>query len=164
MLALIDSPADVIFHVSPSELACWRHLLILLMLFSVDLYWRFTIDFLLFDSWLFAVRVFLPRFSRRFHFCNFFFFFFFFFFFAYFASKWSIMIGLLLIATIVADNPTNVFAIFANVLAIILRLAIIAINQLFAFLLLLLLTLRVFNQWLPSSQSLHLLNPLLPFP
>ena len=51
----------------------------------------------------------------------------------------------LLVAIIVADNSTNVFAIFANVLAIVLRLAIFATNQLFQFLLLLLLTLRVAN-------------------
>ena len=78
--------------------------------------------------------------------------------FAYFASKWRIRIGLLLFATIVANNPTNVFAIFANVLAIILRLAINGTSQLFPFLLQL-LTLRVSNPWL-----LSLLDPLSPFP
>ena len=65
--------------------------------------------------------------------------------FAYFTSKWRIRIGLLFVATIIANNPTNVFAIFANLLAIILRLAINATSQLFPFLLLLLLTLRVSN-------------------
>ena len=70
---------------------------------------------------------------------------------------------LLLVAIIVADNPTNVFAIFANVLAIVLRLAIFATNQLFQFLQLLLLTLRVANKWLPSLHSLSLLDPLSPF-
>ena len=84
--------------------------------------------------------------------------------FAYFASKWRIRTGLLLVAIIVTDNPTNVFAIFANVLATILRLAIIAIKQLLQFLLLLLLTLRVSNQWLPSLHSLSLLVALSPFP
>ena len=64
--------------------------------------------------------------------------------------------GLLLVAIIVVDNPANVFAIFANILATLLRLAIVAINQLFQFLLLLLLTLRVSNQWLPSLHSLSL--------
>ena len=54
------------------------------------------------------------------------------------------------------DNPENVFAIFANVLATVLKLVIIATNQLFQFLLLLLLTLRVSNQWLPSLHSLSL--------
>ena len=39
--------------------------------------------------------------------------------------------GLLLVAIIVAENPTNVFAILANVLATVLKLAIIATNQLF---------------------------------
>ena len=39
--------------------------------------------------------------------------------FAYFASKWRIRTSLLPFATIIANNPTNVFAIFANVLAII---------------------------------------------
>ena len=53
------------------------------------------------------------------------------------------MTDLHFIATIIADNSTNVFAIFANVLAIILRLAINTTNQLFPFLLLLLITLRV---------------------
>ena len=72
--------------------------------------------------------------------------------------------SLLLIAIIVADNLSNVFAIFANILAIVFRLAIIATNQLFLFLLLLLLTLRVANQWLPSLHSLSLLDPLSPFP
>ena len=56
--------------------------------------------------------------------------------------------GLLLVAIIVVDNPANVFAIFANILATVLRLAIVATNQLLQFLLLLLLTLRVSNQWL----------------
>ena len=84
--------------------------------------------------------------------------------FANFASKWKIRIGLLLIAIIVANNPINVFVIFANVLATILRLAINAINQLFPFLLLQLLTLRVSNPWLPSLHSLSLLDPLSPFP
>ena len=65
---------------------------------------------------------------------------------------------------IVTDNPTNVFTIFANVLTITLRLAITATNQLFPFLLLLLLTLRVSNQWLPFLHSLSLLDPLSPFP
>ena len=73
------------------------------------------------------------------------------------------MTSLLPFATIVADNPTNVFAIFANDLAIILRLAINATNQLFSFLLLQLLTLRVSNQWLLSLHSLSLLDPLFPF-
>ena len=73
------------------------------------------------------------------------------------------MTSLLPFVTIVADNPTNVFAIFANVLAIILRLAINATNQLFPFLLLQLLALRVSNLWLPSLQSLSLLDPLSPF-
>ena len=58
----------------------------------------------------------------------------------------------------------NVFAIFTNVLAIILRLAIIATNQLLPFLLLLLLTLRVSNQWFPSLHCPSLLDPLSPFP
>ena len=71
--------------------------------------------------------------------------------------------SLLFIATIVTNNPTNVFAIFANVLAIILRFAINATNQLFPFLLLLLLKLRVSNQWLPSLQSPSLLDLLSPF-
>ena len=53
------------------------------------------------------------------------------------------MIGFLLVAIIVVDNPANVFAIFANILATVLRLAIVATNQLFQFLLLPLLTLRV---------------------
>ena len=61
------------------------------------------------------------------------------------------MIGLLLITTILADNPTHVFT---NILAIILRLAIIVTNQLFLVLLLLLLTLRVSNQWHSSPHSL----------
>ena len=65
--------------------------------------------------------------------------------------------GLLLVAIIVPDNA-------ANVLATILRLAIIATNQLFQFLLLLLLTLRVSNQWLPSLHSLSLAVALSPFP
>ena len=68
------------------------------------------------------------------------------------------MTSLLPFATIVANNPTNVFAIFANVLAIILRLAINATSQLFPFLLQL-LKLRVSNLCL-----LSLLDPLLPFP
>ena len=72
--------------------------------------------------------------------------------------------GLLLVAIIVTDNPANVFAIFANVLVTILRLAIIATNQLFQFLLLLLLTLRVSNQWLPSLHSLSLAVAFSPFP
>ena len=84
--------------------------------------------------------------------------------FAYFVSKWKIRTDLLLVAITVADNPTNVFVIFANVLAIVLRLAIFATNQLFQFLLLLLLTLRVANQWLLSLHSLSLLDPLSPFP
>ena len=62
------------------------------------------------------------------------------------------------------NNPVNVFVVFANVLATILRLAIFATNQLFQFLLLLLLTLRVANQWLLSLHSLSLLDPLSPFP
>ena len=37
-----------------------------------------------------------------------------------------------MIAIIVADNSVNVFAIFANILATILRLVIIATNQLFS--------------------------------
>ena len=74
------------------------------------------------------------------------------------------MIGLLLVAIIVVDNPTNVFTIFANVLAIVLRLAIVTTNQLFQFLLLLLLTLRVSNQWLLSLHSLSLQNALSPCP
>ena len=36
--------------------------------------------------------------------------------------------GLLLVAIIVVDNLANVFAIFVNVLATVLRLAIIATN------------------------------------
>ena len=72
--------------------------------------------------------------------------------------------GILLVAIIVADNPANVFVIFANVLATILRLAIIATNQLCQFLLLLLLTLRVSNQWLPSLHSLSLQDALSPCP
>ena len=67
-------------------------------------------------------------------------------------------------ATIFIDNPTNVFTNFANILAIILRLIIIAKNQLFPFLLLLLLALRVSNQWLLSPYSLSLLDLLSPFP
>ena len=43
-----------------------------------------------------------------------------------------------------------------------MRLVIIATNQLFQFLLLLLLTLRVSNQWLPSLHNLSLLNALSP--
>ena len=74
------------------------------------------------------------------------------------------MIGLLLVAIIVVDNPANVFAIFADVLATVLRLAIVATNQLFQFLLLLLLTLRVYNQWLLSLHSLSLQNALSPCP
>ena len=74
------------------------------------------------------------------------------------------MASLLPFAIIVANNPTNVFAIFANVLAIILRLAINATNQLFLFLLLQLLPLRVSNPWLSSLHSLSLLDPLSPFP
>ena len=74
------------------------------------------------------------------------------------------MIGLLLVAIIVVDNPTNVFTIFANVLVTVLRLAIVATNQLFQFLLLLLLTLRVSNQWLLSLHSLSLQNVLSPCP
>ena len=76
--------------------------------------------------------------------------------FTYFFSKWRIRTSLLLVAMIVANNPANVFAIFANVLATILRFAIIATNQLFPFLLLLLLTLRISNQWLLSMHSLSL--------
>ena len=45
-----------------------------------------------------------------------------------------------------------------------MRLAINATNQLLPFLLLLLLTLRVSNQWLSSLQSPSLLDPLSPFP
>ena len=67
-------------------------------------------------------------------------------------------------ATIFTNNPTNVFTNFANIMAIILRLIIIAKNQLFPFLLLLLLTLRVSNQWLLSPHSLSLLDLLSPFP
>ena len=74
------------------------------------------------------------------------------------------MTDLLLVAIIVADNPTNIFVIFANILAVVLRLVIFATNQLFQFLLLLLLTLRVANQWLSSLHSLSLLDPLSPFP
>ena len=74
------------------------------------------------------------------------------------------MTCLLLIAIFVVDNPTNDFAIFVDVLAIVLRLASIVTNQLFLFLLLLLLTLRVSNQWLPSAGSPSLLDPLSPFP
>ena len=73
------------------------------------------------------------------------------------------MTSLLPFATIVADNPTNDFAIFANDLAIILRLAINATNQLFSFLLLQLLTLRVSNPWLLCLHNLDLLGPLSPF-
>ena len=76
-----------------------------------------------------------------------------------------------MVVIIVTDNPTNVFAIFANVFAIfanvlatILRLAIIATKQLFQFLLPLLLTLRVSNQWLPSLHNLSLPITLSPFP
>ena len=83
--------------------------------------------------------------------------------FANFSSKWRIRTCLLLIAIIVVDNPTNVFAIFANVLTTILRLAINATNELFPYLLLQLLTLRVSNPWLPSLHSLSLLDPLSPF-
>ena len=72
--------------------------------------------------------------------------------------------GLLLVAIIVVDNPANVFAIFANVLATVLRLAIVATNRLFQFLLLLLLTLRVYNQWHLSLHSLSLQNALSPCP
>ena len=68
------------------------------------------------------------------------------------------------IAIIIADNPINKFAIFVNILAIILRPAINVTNQLFPFMLLLLLTLRISNRWLPSSQSPSLLDPLSPFP
>ena len=64
--------------------------------------------------------------------------------------------GLLLVAIIVVDNLANAFAIFVNVLATVLRLAIVATNQLFQFLLLLLLTLRVYDQWLLSLHSLSL--------
>ena len=71
--------------------------------------------------------------------------------------------SLLPFTTIVADNLINVFAIFVNVLTTILRLAIIATNQLFQFLLLLFLTLRVSNQWLSSLHSLSFLDPLSPF-
>ena len=56
------------------------------------------------------------------------------------------------------------FCNFCKHLATILRLAIIATKQLFQFLLLLLLTLRVSNQWLPSLHSLSLLVALSPFP
>ena len=84
--------------------------------------------------------------------------------FSYFASKWRIRTGLLLVAIIVADNPTNVFAIFANIFATVLRLAIVATNQLFQFLLLLLLILRVSNQWIPSLHSLSLQDALSPCP
>ena len=56
------------------------------------------------------------------------------------------------------------FCNFSNVLATVLRLVIVATNQLFQFLLLLLLTLRVFNQWLPSLHSLSLQNALSPCP
>ena len=45
-----------------------------------------------------------------------------------------------------------------------MRLAINTTNQLLPFLLLLLLTLRVSNQWLSSLQSPSLLDPLSPFP
>ena len=48
--------------------------------------------------------------------------------FAFFAFKLRIRTGLLLVAIIVVDNLVNVFA---NVLTTILRLAIIATNQLF---------------------------------
>jgi len=65
----------------------------------------------------------------------------------------------LLTTIIVGDNPTNDFVIFANVLAIVLKLAIIVTNQLFLFLLLLLLKLRVSNQWLPSARSPRLMDP-----
>ena len=74
------------------------------------------------------------------------------------------MTSLLLVAIIVIDNPENIFAIFANVLATVLRLVIVAINQFFQFLLLLLLTLIVSNQWLPSLHSLSLQNALSPCP
>ena len=74
--------------------------------------------------------------------------------FAYFASKWRKRICLFLTVTIVIDSPTNV-------LAIILRLAIITINQLFPFPF---LTLRVSNQWLSSPRSPSLLDPISQFP
>ena len=48
----------------------------------------------------------------------------------YFASKWRIRTGLLLVVIIIVDNPANIFAIFANILATVLRLAIVATNQL----------------------------------
>ena len=75
-------------------------------------------------------------------------------------NNWDICV----FATIVANNPTNVFEIFANILAIILRHTITAINQMLPFLLLLLLTLRVSNQRLPSPNNPSLLDPLSPFP
>ena len=84
--------------------------------------------------------------------------------FAYFASKWRIRIGFLLVAIIVTNNPTNVFAIFVNILTTILRLVIITKKQLYQFLLLLLLTLRVSNRWLSFLHSLSLLIALSPFP
>ena len=98
----------------------------------------------------------LPRFSRRFHFYSLFL--------HILLLNERIRTGLLLVAIIVADNPTNVFAIFANVLTTVLRLAIVATNQLFQFLLLLLLTLRVSNQWIPSLHNLSLQNALSPCP
>ena len=52
----------------------------------------------------------------------------------------------------------NIFAIFANVLTIILRLAINATNQLFPFLLLLLLTLRVSNKSAVSTITISIVD------
>ena len=90
---------------------------------SVDLDWWLIVDFLLFDRWLFAVQVLLTHIFAQISFLQYIF--------AYFVSKWRIRTSILFIATIVVDNPTIVFAIFANILAIILRLAINTTNQLF---------------------------------
>ena len=87
---------------------------------SVDLDRRLTVDFLLFDRWLFVVQVLLTHIFAQISFLQYIF--------AYFVSKWRIRTSLLFIATIVVDNPTIVFA---NILAIILKLAINTTNQLF---------------------------------
>ena len=150
------SSADIIVHHLLSSLATssyWPALTIPLT--CVD----WTIDFdrgLTFcQSWLLQSKCSLHSFSRRFHFCSIFL--------HILLLNKRIRTSLLPFTTIVADNLINVFAIFVNVLTTILRLAIIATNQLFQFLLLLFLTLRVSNQWLSSLHSLNFLDPLSPF-
>ena len=164
-LHLLTSLLMLFCHVSPNYVIrlChrWRHLQLdfdfrQLTLSTVDF------DFGRVYRWLFVIVDFLqsnapyPVFRVDFIFAVFFF--------AYFSYKWRIRTGLLLIATIISINPSNIFANFANILATTLRLAIIATNQLFQFLLLLLLTLRVSNQWLPSLHSLSLQGALSPCP